>query len=257
MKIQAKLFSVLALGLALSIGTVTAEAGEKGHAHWSYDGEHGPEHWGGMSREFEKCSKGMRQSPIDITDAAGEKLPAIKFAYKPTKLKLLNNGHTIQVNYDKGSFITVGNEKYQLAQFHFHTPSEHTLGGKAFANELHLVHKSAKGGLAVVGILLEDGAENPAYKNVFANLPKKSDETIDTAISINAESLLPADRSYYRYDGSLTTPPCSEGVNWFVLKTPIQLSKEQLAKYTEIFKKTNRPVQPLHDRKIKEAAAAK
>ncbi|MBI5971066.1 MAG: carbonic anhydrase family protein [Deltaproteobacteria bacterium] len=232
-----------------------ALAGEKGNAHWSYEGEHGPEHWGGMSKEFEKCSKGARQSPIDITGAAVEKSPAIDFAYKPTKLKLWNNGHTVQVNYETGSFITVGKEKYQLAQFHFHNPSEHTLGNKPFAIELHLVHKNAKGALAVVGILLEEGAENLAYKAVFANLPKNADTKIDADLSINAETLLPSDRTYYRYDGSLTTPPCSEGVNWFVLKTPIQLSKEQLASYNGIFKKTNRPVQPLHDRKIQEAAA--
>ncbi len=260
MKRYVKFLSVIGLGLALSFGAA-AHAGEKGHgaghggAHWSYEGEHGPEHWGGMSKEYEKCSKGMRQSPIDITGGAPEKLPAIDFAYKPTKLKPLNNGHTVQVNYEKGSFITVGGAKYQLAQFHFHNPSEHTLAGRAFANELHLVHKSAKGGLAVVGVLLEEGAENAAFKNVFANLPKNADETIDTPDSINAETLLPADRTYYRYDGSLTTPPCSEGVNWFVLKTPVQLSKEQLAAYDGIFKKTNRPVQARKGRKIKEAAA--
>jgi len=258
MKRCVKFLSIIGLGLALAIGA-SAHAGEKGHGagRWSYEGEHGPEHWGGMSKGYEKCSKGARQSPIDITDATGGKLPAIGFAYKPTKLKLWNNGHTVQVNYEKGSFITVGGEKYQLAQFHFHNPSEHTLGGKAFANELHLVHKNAKGGLAVVGILLEVGAENPAYKDVFANLPKNADETIDTPVSINAETLLPGDRSYYRYDGSLTTPPCSEGVHWFVLKTPIQLSNEQIASYNGIFKKTNRPVQPRKGRKIREAAAAK
>lgn len=254
----------LGLGLALSIEVttgMTAHAGEKGHghgnAHWSYEGEGGPEHWGMMSKDYEKCSKGARQSPIDITGAEGEKLPAIGFAYKPTKLKLRNNGHTVQVDYEKGSSITIGKEKYQLAQFHFHNPSEHTLGGKAFANELHLVHKSAKGGLAVVGVLLEEGGENAAFKNIFANLPKNADETIDANVAISAESLLPVDKTYYRYDGSLTTPPCSEGVNWFVLKTPVQLSKEQLAAYDSIFKKTNRPVQDKKGRKIQEATAAK
>ncbi|MBI5345479.1 MAG: carbonic anhydrase family protein, partial [Deltaproteobacteria bacterium] len=178
-------------------------------------------------------------------------LPDIAFSYKKSTLNIVNNGHTIQVNYDKGSSIKVDGMDYELVQFHFHNPSEHTVSGKAFANEMHLVHRNAKGGLAVVGVLIEAGKEAASFKDIWANLPGKADEKRSLHVTINADELLPKARTFYRYTGSLTTPPCSEGVTWLVLKTPVQMSEAQLKAFNDIFKVNNRPVQPVNDRQIK------
>lgn len=254
MKIS-KPFMAVAFAAALGLGTFGYSiAGDKGgHGpHWAYEGEHGPAHWGHMSKDFAACSEGKQQSPIDITAAQKEDLKDVEFSYKPSALNIINNGHTVQVNYDQGSSIKVNGVDYQLAQFHFHTPSEHTLGGKSFGMELHLVHKNDKGELAVVGVLLEEGKENAAFKTIWQNLPKKADEKKSVKANVNADELLPKTRSYFTYGGSLTTPPCSEGVTWIVLKTPVQMSKKQLQSIETIMHHNNRPVQPLHDRKLKE-----
>lgn len=260
-KIAASKRGFLAAALALGIsfyGVAGAVAGERGHpSHWSYEGEAGPAHWGDISKGNEAC-KGKSQSPINIEGTSEAPLADISFDYKPTKLNIVNNGHTIQVNYDKGSLIKVDGVDYELVQFHFHDPSEHTVGGKSFAMENHLVHKNADGKLAVIGVLIEAGAENAAYKGVFANLPKKADEKKELDVTVSADDLLPKDRAFYTYAGSLTTPPCSEIVTWIVLKTPIQMSKKQINAFKKIIRNNNRPIQPLNGRtvSIKAPAAA-
>lgn len=241
----------LALLIVMVIGLLAytdSEAGKGGH--WGYEGEHGPEHWGEMKHEYGACSKGTSQSPIDITGATGGKLSKISFDYKPTKLNILNNGHTVQVNYDKGSSIKVGGKTYRLLQFHFHTPSEHMVDGRSFGMEMHLVHKSNKGELAVVGVLLDKGSENLAFKTIWDNLPEKANQKKSVNASVNVADLLPGNKAYYAYSGSLTTPPCSEGVKWHVLKTPVEMSEEQLGAIQAIMHDNNRPVQPLHSRKV-------
>lgn len=239
-----------ALSLGLGFGALSANASESAHPHWSYEGEGGPAHWGHLSHDYEACSKGQRQSPIDITGAADEDIADIEFSYKPSKINIVNNGHTIQVNYDEGSYITLNGVRYNLLQFHFHGPSEHTIGGKSFVMENHFVHKNDKGELAVVGVLLEKGKENAAYSKVLANMPKKADEKKSLKDTVNAEDLLPGTRAYYTYPGSLTTPPCTENVTWLVLKSPVQLSEAQFKKYEAIYKGNARPVQSVHGRKI-------
>jgi carbonic anhydrase len=238
---------VILVGL---FGYTNSEA-KGGHgAHWGYEGDGGPEHWGELNKDYAACSKGESQSPIDITGAAKGKLSKIKFNYKPTKLNILNNGHTVQVNYDKGSSIEVGGEKYRLLQFHFHTPSEHTVDGRSFGMEMHLVHKSNKGELAVVGVLLDKGAENKAFKIIWENLPEKANQKKSVKVSVNAADLMPSSKVYYAYSGSLTTPPCSEGVKWHVLRTPLEMSEEQIDIIHSIIHDNNRPVQSLNDRKL-------
>ena len=220
--------------------------------HWTYEGEEGPEHWGEISADYEACASGKAQSPIDIAGAKAEDLANIAFDYKTSKLNILNNGHTVQVNYDPGSSIELDGTRYDLAQFHFHAPSEHSIAGKAADAELHLVHKSADGKLAVVGVLIEKGAENPAFATVWQNLPAEAGEPQTLAGEVDAAAMLPAEQMTYRYDGSLTTPPCSEGVEWNVMTTPIQMSEAQLAAFTALFEGNNRPVQPLGDRALVE-----
>lgn len=247
-----KSFLAVALAAGLSLTAYAATAGEHAsHPHWGYEGEHGPAHWGHISKEYADCSKGKSQSPIDISGAQDENLADIAFNYKSSKINIVNNGHTVQVNYDEGSSIKVNGSEYKLLQFHFHDPSEHTVGGKSFAVELHLVHKNDKGELAVVGVLIEKGTENPAYKTVWANMPKKAGEKKELKETVDAADLLPASKVYYTYSGSLTTPPCSEGVKWLVLKTPVQMSEAQIDAFMGVHKGNNRPVQPLNSRSIK------
>lgn len=246
----------IAAAFVLSLTAYGSSYASGGSSHWGYEGEHGPSHWGSLSHDYAACSEGKKQSPIDITEPQSEDLKDIEFNYKPSQIKVINNGHTVQVNYDEGSYIEVNGSKYQLLQFHFHTPSEHTVGGKSFGMELHLVHKNDQGALAVVGVLLEPGSENAAFKDVWASMPERAGVSKIVNAKVDANKLLPEVRQYYTYSGSLTTPPCSEGVTWLVLKAPVQVSKKQLKKIHSIIHKNNRPVQPLNDRDIKADSAS-
>jgi len=224
------------------------------HRHWGYEGKNGPEYWWEMEKENAPCKLGKEQSPINITGSVKSDLPAIRFNYKPTALKVVNNGHTIQVNYDKSSSIKVGDKSFDLVQFHFHTPSEEQINGKPYEMVWHLVHKSAEGKLGVVGVLVKQGKRNDAINAIAANLPEEQGkEHAATGVSVNAANLLPSNRGYYHFMGSLTTPPCSEGVSWYVLKEPVEASTEQIAKFKALFGKNARPVQPLHTRMVKES----
>ncbi|MEM7127838.1 MAG: carbonic anhydrase family protein [Chloroflexota bacterium] len=231
--------------------TANEEIEKEEKPHWSYSGEVGPEFWGGLSPAFAMCGAGVEQSPIDLAGANDAYLSDIIFDYASTDLIVLNNGHTIQVNYDSGSAIEVDGEQFNLLQFHAHAPSEHTVDGESLPIELHLVHQSESGQLAVVGIMIEEGAPNEALTTLWENLP--SEETPATAIAsatINAADFLPEEQSSFRYMGSLTTPPCSEQVRWHVLTTPITMSAEQIAAFTDIYNSNNRPVQQLNARTL-------
>lgn len=242
---------------ALSLfAPITPAIAAGGHgAHWDYDGEEGPEHWGEIDPKFETCKTGKNQSPIDITSGKPEKLGPIKFDYKASPIAIINNGHTIQVNVPKGNSITVGGKKYELLQYHFHSPSEHKMSGKSGDMEVHLVHKNEAGELAVVGVFMNAGKENALVKTLWDNLPTEvgKEKTVAQA-TINPMDFLPAKKTFSNYPGSLTTPPCSEGVNWMVMNDSIEVSKAQVEKFTSIFPMTARPVQPLHERSIKVAA---
>ncbi|MBI5234429.1 MAG: carbonic anhydrase [Deltaproteobacteria bacterium] len=226
---------------------------EGGHGpHWTYEGHEGPEHWGALSPDFKACSEGSNQSPIDIQGQALSDLEDITFIYNASKGSIVNNGHTIQVNCDKGSSIKVNGKTYELLQFHFHGPSEHTINGKSFDLELHLVHKNVDGELAVIGVMIEKGAHNNGLDEIWGKFPQEAGEKEALDQPIDIAAVMPRSKTYITYQGSLTTPPCTEGVAWFVLKTPIQMSGEQLEEFAHIIKKNNRPVQPLNNRKIGE-----
>lgn len=223
---------------------------EKHEVHWSYEGETGPEHWAHIIADCD-CG-GKSQSPIDISGEIIDKdFEPLKIDYQTdSTLDIVNNGHTIKLDYPFGTFI-IGNETYQLAQFHFHAGSEHTLGGKRFPLEVHLVHLNAAKNIAVIGILFEEGAENVLLKNIYEKIPDETNETISESLMIDVNSLLPKEKSYYHYSGSLTTPPCTEGVKWYVMKNTITASKEQIEKISKFMPANNyRPVQPLNGRKI-------
>lgn len=221
--------------------------------HWSYEGEFGPANWGRLKPEWAACSSGNRQSPIDIRDGIKVDLSEVKFDYKPSYFSIVDNGHTVQVNVGEGSSITVGGRTYELLQFHFHKPSEERVNGKLFDMVAHLVHRDMDGRLAVIGVLMEKGLEHPVLQTLWANLPLEQKVEVTAEASIDLNKLLPEQRNYYTYMGSLTTPPCSEGVLWMIMKQPVQISPEQLAIFGRLYKNNARPVQAANARLIKES----
>lgn len=241
------------LTLAIMLLACSASADEKHHPHWSYSGSTGPASWGALEHDYDSCAHGKTQSPIDIRDDAVHKadLPAINFSYQSSALKIIDNGHTIQVNYAPGSFITVDGHRYDLVQFHFHHPSEEQINDKNFDMVAHLVHRDSEGRLAVVAVLLAKGSGNPLIDTLWSHIPaEKEKESVVTSTSINVATLLPAERGYYTFTGSLTTPPCTEGVKWLVLKNPASVSGAQIARFAALYPLDARPVQPLNGREI-------
>ena len=245
---------LLAFSLVL-VGCLAWAQETKPPAHeWTYDGEEGPKRWGDLKPDYATCKLGQRQSPIDIRDAKEASLPSIQFDYKPSALKIINNGHTVQINYAPGSFITVGDKRYELRQFHFHHPSEEHINGKAYGLVIHLVHADSEGHLAVVAVLLKSGSASPVIQKLWENLPKtEGKEESVSGVEINATALLPQHLGYYTFEGSLTTPPCSEGVTWFVLKTPLEGSAGQVEAFAKLYPHNARPTQPSNGRTITES----
>ena len=221
--------------------------------HWSYDGESGPANWGRINPEWSKCGSGNRQSPIDIRDGMKVELEQIAFDYKPSSFNVQDNGHTVQVTLSGGNFLTVGNRMYELMQFHFHRPSEERINGKGYEMVVHLVHRDAEGKLAVLALLMERGRSQAVIQTVWNNLPLEKYEVSSPSVVLDPMELLPARRDYYTYMGSLTTPPCSEGVLWMVMKEPLQASPAQMALFSRLYPLNARPIQPSAGRIIKES----
>lgn len=244
---------ILVSGLALTIMPLILFAGE-GAPHWSYEGKDGPEHWGELADEYIMCSRGRNQSPIDLSQSVAADLPELEFEYySQSMVNEVNNGHTIQQTIKPGSFLKIPsrNLSVELKQFHFHSPSEHTINGESFAMEMHFVHADETGSLAVVGVMIKEGEEHPVLSKLWSFMPVNPGETRVEPIGIEETNLLPPTRDYFSYGGSLTTPPCSEGVKWLVLKTPIEASAEQIAVFkVRVGEFTNRPVQPHNARVI-------
>jgi carbonic anhydrase len=231
------------------------EPAQEHEVQWSYSGPTGADNWGKLKSEFAACATGKRQSPIDIRDGAKLELEPIKFDYKPSPLHIVDNGHTVQVNYAEGSSISVAGERYELKQFHFHKPSEERINGRVYDLVAHLVHQSTDGRLAVIAVLFESGpAQNAFIKALWPHLPLEAGREIaplDVVIDIN--ELLPTARTYYAYMGSLTTPPCTEGVLWLVMKNSVPINAEQVGVFGKLYALNARPVQPGNGRLIKES----
>ena len=219
--------------------------------HWSYTGEAAPAHWNELDPGYEMCAKGMNQSPIDLTGFVEADLAPITFHYTGLATEVVNNGHTIQANYTAGSTIETAGKMFQLKQFHFHSPSENTINGESFPLEAHFVHEAEDGSLAVVSVLFQIGEENEALARLWKQMPRKAGEKAAMASQVRAQDLMPEDRDYYRYNGSLTTPPCTEGVLWLVMKQPLTISKAQVNEFIHVMHHyNNRPVQPVHARPV-------
>lgn len=229
--------------------------GAGGHAaHWAYNGDTGPAAWGGLKPEFALCSNGKRQSPIDIRGGIAVDLEPVQFDYRPTGFNVVDNGHTVQVNLGGGNTIQVAGRRYELVQFHFHRPSEERVNGRQYDMSLHLVHKDPEGRLAVVGLLLDRAAApQPVVQSVWNNLPLEKGEEQPAPGPLDLTRLLPDDKAYYTYMGSLTTPPCSEGVLWMVMRQPVAVSQAQIDIFARLYPMNARPVQSVAGRLIKQS----
>jgi len=245
MKISRRATLTSAVGLIMS--SVMARA--SGKIHWAYEGHEGPEHWGELSDDFGVCSFGKQQSPIDLKDAVPADMADIAVNWNPNAdWEVVNNGHTIQANPGDGGHAVIEGKKYQLLQFHFHAPSEHTVDGKHFAMEAHFVHKANDGGLAVIGVMISGGGQNALLDSVMAKAPHDHGET--ALGEADPAGLLPKSQAILRYQGSLTTPPCSQTVLWTIMQEPVKVSDTAIAAFTSIYNMNARPLQGINRRFI-------
>ncbi len=223
------------------------------HVHWAYEGEGAPANWSKLRPDYASCATGRRQSPIDIREGIKVDLEAIKFDYKLTQFRAIDNGHTLQISVGEGLAMTIMGKRYELVQFHFHRPSEERVNGRLFDMVVHMVHKNDEGQLAVIAILLEKGGEHPVIQTLWNNMPLERDMEVSPADAIDLMKLLPDNRAYWTYMGSLTTPPCTENVLWMVMKQPVQVSPEQVSIFSRLYRNNARPIQPSNGRLIKES----
>ena len=239
---------VIVVGLLFSTQLCASE-----HAHWGYSGHEGPAHWGDLSADFSACSQGLNQSPIDLTGMIDGNLPELSFNYTSLGNQVVNNGHTIKVNYLPGSNIQINDSRFELKQFHFHSPSENLIKGESFPMEAHFVHADKEGNLAVVAVMYRVGEADQELEKAWALMPEEAGREVGLETNINAAQLIPESKDYYRFNGSLTTPPCTEGVEWYVMKGIQTVSQQQLDRFVKIMKHdNNRPVQPLNARIVVE-----
>lgn len=218
---------------------------------WSYTGETGPDRWSDLDAEYAMCGMGRNQSPIDLAGAVEADLTPLEFDYRSEAADIVNNGHTVQVNYAAGSILTVDGHAFELKQFHFHSPSENHIQDESFTLEAHLVHADMEGNLAVVAVMFEEDEPNPLLSELWQAIPAEVEAKNALPSGLSVEQMLPSDRDYYRFNGSLTTPPCSEGVWWLVLKEAATVSKAQVEQFSQTLGfANNRPIQPVNARPV-------
>ena len=220
-------------------------------SHWGYEGQEKPENWGKLSPEYSTCENGKNQSPINIDHALKTEHENLKFSFKPSKQEIINNGHTVQVNVSGDNQLILDDQIFTLQQFHFHTPSENTIKGKSYPMEAHFVYKNKDGELTVVALMFNNGEANPEIAKAWQQMPAEIDNKTILEKTVDIKTLFPKKLDYYRFSGSLTTPPCSEGVRWIVLEQAVTASDEQIQKFhSTMHHDNNRPVQPLNGRVI-------
>jgi carbonic anhydrase len=250
------IFTVLALSI---VAAVSLPSGSRAQwkTPWSYQGPKGPDHWGDLDPDYAACKAGKEQSPIDIRSANKVDLPAIRFEYKNGPLRIINNGYTaVRVNYPpgNGNFLIVGEKRYELTQFHFHRPSEEYINGTPYDMVIHLMHAAGDGKVAAVAVFLKTGGANATIQRLWEHMPRTAGkETRIAGVAVNPAGLLPLDTGYYTYMGSQTAPPCTEGVTWFVLKTPIDISADEISAFAKLYPHDVRPPQPLNGRVVEES----
>jgi carbonic anhydrase len=230
---------------------VSSSQASSGGTHWTYEGEHGPEHWGDLSPDFVQCKVGVNQSPINIVDSIEADLPPLVLDYTTARtIDLVNNGHTAQMNVEPGSYLRVEGEVFELLQFHIHAPSEHWVDGEQFMLEVHFVHQNAGGQLAVVAVLYNEGEDPVKLAQYISHIPREVDQPVPFNVQLGELEISGVDKAYYRYNGSLTTPPCSEGVRWYVLKETLTLSTKRRDIFNQLIGDDARGPQPINARLI-------
>jgi len=244
--------TIITLTTGCTNSTKNIEHSKHNNSHWSYKGDTGPKHWGSLNHKYSLCGKGTMQTPINIIPTNDVDLSPLEINYKTSSTDVINNGHTVQVNIAEGSSVTIDNEDYELKQFHFHTPSENNIKGNSYPLEAHFVHSTKDGKLAVIAVMFEEGKENPILKKIWDKFPLEENHKVSISLSSNdINSILPSNPDYYKFTGSLTTPPCSENVKWNVYKTTMSISKEQVEEFFNIFNHSNnRPLQKINDRVV-------
>src|SRR5215469_879768 len=247
-----KLFAGLAL--CPLCGSRSRAADEHAGHHWSYQGETGPEKWGGLDPANSVCGGGTQQSPVDLSGPVKASQPRLDMRWSKRPQTIVNNGHTIQLNAPPGNTLTLGDRAYEMTQFHFHHPSEHLVGGKGFAMEAHFVHAAKDGGLAVVGVFIVPGHANAVFNKIVSTMPAEEGPPVPADPAIDPNGLLPRRLPYYRYEGSLTTPPCSETVDWIVLADRIEVAEGDIARFAKLYPMNARPVQNRNRRFVLRAA---
>ncbi|MCB1790661.1 MAG: carbonic anhydrase family protein [Gammaproteobacteria bacterium] len=241
--------SLTALAASLVAANIACAGGPA--THWGYVGHDGPEHWGELDPAYQTCAVGKNQSPIDLTAAIDAELPALGFDYATLATEILNNGHTVQANFAPGSTLEVDGRRFALKQVHFHSPSENAIDGKPCALEAHFVHADADGNLAVVAVMFDEGPENATLTALWNTMPEQAGERHALQPAVAVDAMMPVSRDYYRFTGSLTTPPCSEGVIWLVLKDEMTASRAQIARFASVMHHpNNRPLQPINARVV-------
>jgi carbonic anhydrase len=258
---------IMFLFLAVSAAFVPATLEAQWKTPWDYEGAKGAEHWSELDPDYAVCNTGKEQSPIDIQNTEKADLPALRFESKSGPLKyLVNNGHTIRVNYHDapgtGNLLIVGDKTYQLTQFHFHHPSEEYIHGNPYAMVAHLMYRSSDGKAVGVAVLLKAGSANATIAKIWEHMPRTESKVLTdfshqeeevAGVEINPAGLLPDNLAYYTYMGSVTAPPCTEGVKWLVLKTPVDISERQINAFARLYPHDVRPIQPLNERVVKES----
>ena len=239
---------------AAKVAAKPAVKGEDKHkTHWTYQGKTGPDNWGKLSPEFATCASGRNQSPVNIDATTHASLKPLKSIQKFAAKDIANNGHSVQVNFKEGNMLVLDSGAYQMKQVHFHSPSENTIHGKIFPLEAHFVHADSKGNLTVLAVMYTEGKANLGLAKLWGQMSKEISEPVALKNRVTASELIPENRSYYRYSGSLTTPPCTEGVRWLVMKNPMTASKEQIKALNNVIQHdNNRPLQALNGRIIVE-----
>jgi carbonic anhydrase len=234
--------------MAIAIAAVSASAA--GDVQWGYSGELDQDHWGELSEAFRACSEGRGQSPIDIVDPTDQRLAPIELVYTGSTTTVVNNGHTLQIDVGPGNTLEIDDESFELVQFHLHSPSEHRVEGRSFSLEAHFVHQNERGELAVVGVLFREGAIEPGLAKIGASAPSSAGKSEAFVEPLDDLAILPNGRETYRYIGSLTTPPCTEGVRWLILEEIGSISPEQVENYVRLIGRDARDAQQLNGRQV-------
>ena len=242
--------TVISIFVVVVVALMLSGTGETKGAHWSYNEDEGPKEWASLDEKYAMCAEGLNQSPINITNVVDANLSALLFEGDSKANSFSNNGHSIELSFSSANTFHADGKKYYLKQIHFHTPSENQVDGKSYPMEAHLVHASSTGQLAVVAVLFEEGSENNVLNKLLRNLPENEGDRNELKSEVLGYEILPTSKEYYKFNGSLTTPPCTEGVKWFVLRTPVQLSTNQLNDFMEVMPTNNRPIQDINARTI-------